>query len=310
MIKYSILIITHNQKEILARTLRSLASQIKNPKIFEIVIADDCSTDGTEEFVKKQSLRIFLKYIKSDKNVGRSIIRNMGFEKTSGEQVLFLDGDMEPAGDMIDAYLSSWESYPEAVILGNWKMPKGFEYDRSMEYILSRGRFRLKSGGPIRGSHFNSGNFSIRRETFEKLAGFDLAFEGWKGEDTDFGIRLENDRIPILFNPKAVAYHHHSKSLEDMISEYERFGRTSYRVLVKKHRPSRIFKNGWLLGLPDPGAGAAKQTIAKITSPFRSDAAISLLKGMASIFGGGYPFNFLYGWLFYSCMSQSFNKSR
>ena len=101
MIKYSILIITYNQKEILIKSLRSLASQIKNPKIFEIVIADDCSTDGTEDFVKRQRLPIFLKYIRSDKNVGRSIIRNMGFEKTSGEQVLFLDGDMEPAPGMI-----------------------------------------------------------------------------------------------------------------------------------------------------------------------------------------------------------------
>jgi glycosyltransferase involved in cell wall biosynthesis len=59
MIKYSILIITYNQKDILARALRSLAAQIKNPKIFEIVIADDCSTDGTGEYVKKQRLPIF-----------------------------------------------------------------------------------------------------------------------------------------------------------------------------------------------------------------------------------------------------------
>lgn len=310
MIKYSILIIVYNQREILGRTLRSLASQIKNPKIFEIVIADDCSTDGTGEFIKKQSLRIFLKYIRSDKNVGRSIIRNMGFEKTSGEQVLFLDGDMEPAPNMIDAYLSSWETYPEAVIVGNWKMPQGFQYDRAMQYIMSRGRFKLKSGGPMPGSHFNSGNFSIRREIFEKLSGFDLAFEGWKGEDTDFGIRLQNDRIPIFFNPAALAYHYHSKSLEEMVVEYARFGSTSYRVLIRKHRPSRIFKYGWLLGLPDPLAGKVKQTIARIVSPVRSDAAISFLKGVASMFGGKFPINFLYGWLFYSCMVQSYKKSK
>jgi GT2 family glycosyltransferase len=310
MIKYSILIITHNQKEILARTLRSLASQIKNPQIFEIVIADDCSADGTGDFVKRQRLRIFLKYIRSEKNVGRSIIRNMGFEKTSGEQVLFLDGDMEPAADMLDTYLSSWESYSEAVIVGNWRMPRGFQYDRSMEYILSRGRFRLKSGGPIPGSHFNSGNFSIRRETFEKLSGFDLAFEGWKGEDTDFGIRLEEKSIPIMYNPNAAAYHYHSKSLAEMISEYERFGRSSYKVLIKKHKPSRIFKNGWLLGLPDPGAGSAKKAIAGLLSPFRSDTAIALLKGVASIFGERFPFDFCYGWLLYSCMVQSFKKSK
>jgi GT2 family glycosyltransferase len=310
MIKYSILIITYNQKDILARALRSLAAQIKNPKIFEIVIADDCSTDGTGEYVKKQRLPIFLKYIKSDKNVGCSIIRNMGFEKTSGEQVLFLDGDMEPAPDMMEAYVSSWESYPESVILGSWQRPYDFKYDRAMKFVMSRGRFRIKSGSPIPGHYFNSGNFSIRRKDFKRLSGFDLDFEGWKGEDTDFGLRLENESIPIRYNPRAIAYHYHSKNLKEMISEYERFGRSSYKVLVKKHRASRIFKRGWLLGLPDPDAGAGKKFTGLLFAPLKSRAVISLLKALAYIQGGKFYFDFFYGWLLYSCMAQSYLKSK
>ncbi len=309
MIKYSIMIITYNQKEILARSLRSLAAQIKNPKIFEIVIADDCSSDGTEDFVKRQRLPIFLKYIRSEKNVGRSIIRNMGFEKTSGQQVLFLDGDMEPGPGMMDAYLSSWEKYPDAVIAGSWKMPPGFKYDRVMNFIMSRGHFRKKMKGEIPGSWFTSGNFSIRKEMFDRLSGFDLDFEGWKGEDTDFGLRLKKESVPIIYNPEAISYHYHSKTLDEMISEYERFGRTSYRVLLKKHKASTIFKKGWLLGLPDPDAGVFKKMIGGILSPFRSRAAIALLKFLAKMQGGKFPFNFLYSLLLYSCMVQSFKNS-
>lgn len=310
MIKYSIMIITYNQKEILARALRSLATQIKNPKLFEIVIADDCSTDGTEDFVKRQRLPIFLKYIRSEKNVGRSIIRNLGFEKTSGQRVLFLDGDMEPASGMMDAYLSSWEKYPDAVIAGSWKMPPDFKHDRVMKFIMSRGHFRRKMEEQIPGNWFTSGNFSIRKELFDRLSGFDLDFEGWKGEDTDFGLRLEKESVPILYNPEAMSYHYHSKTLDEMISEYERFGRTSYRVLLKKHKASAIFKRGWLLGLPDPDAGVFKKMIGGMLSPFRSRAAIALLKSLAKIQGGGFTFNFLYGWLLYSCMVQSFKSSK
>ena len=310
MIKYSILIITYNQKDILSRTLRSLAAQIKNPKVFEIVIADDCSTDGTGDFVKRQRLPIFLKYIRSEKNVGRSIIRNMGFEKTSGGQVLFLDGDMEPAAGMMDAYMSSWERYPDSVIVGSWKRPPDFNYDRVMNFIMSRGRFRITKGRKIPGNWFNSGNFSIRKNIFARLSGFDLDFEGWKGEDTDLGIRLEKESIPIRDNPEAVSYHYHSKTLEEMISEYERFGRTSYRVLLKKHGASKIFKNGWLLGLPDPDAGIFKKTIAWTISPFRSKFAIAILKSLAKTQGGKFHFDFCYGWLLYSCMVQSFIKTK
>ncbi|UCC80326.1 MAG: glycosyltransferase [Candidatus Zixiibacteriota bacterium] len=309
MIKYSILIITYNQKEILSRALRRLAAQIKNPKIFEIVIADDCSSDGTDDFVKRQRLPIFLKYIRSEKNVGRSIIRNMGFEKTSGHQVLFLDGDMEPAPGMMDAYLSLWEKHPDAVIVGSWKKPPDFIYDRVMKFIMSRGRFCRKSEGEIPGSWFNGGNFSIRKEVFDRLSGFDLDFEGWKGEDTDFGLRLEKESIPILYNPEAISYHYHSKTLKEMISEYERFGRTSYRVLLKKHKASTVFKRGWLLGLPDPDAGIFKKMIGGMLSPLRSRAAIALLKLLAKMQGGKFQLKFFYGWLLYSCMVQSFKNS-
>jgi glycosyltransferase involved in cell wall biosynthesis len=310
MIKYSILIITYNQKEILGRALRSLASQIKNPKIFEIVIADDSSTDGTGEFVRKQKLPIFLKYIRSKSNVGRSIIRNLGFEKTSGEQVLFLDGDMEPAPDMMDAYVSMWETHPDSVVAGSWDQPPDYKFDKAMKFVMSRGRFRMKANSNLPGHYFNSGNFSIRREDFIKLGGFDLDFEGWKGEDTDFGLRLEDESIPIRNNPRAVAYHYHSKGLREMISEYERFGRTSYKVLLKKHKASRIFNKGWILGLPDPDAGAGKKIVGWLLSPFRSGAAILLLKAIARIQGGKFHFNFCYGWLLYSCMVKSFNKSK
>ena len=40
MISYSILIVTYNQKEILGKILNGLTRQIKNPKLFEIVVAD------------------------------------------------------------------------------------------------------------------------------------------------------------------------------------------------------------------------------------------------------------------------------
>lgn len=309
MIKYSILIITYNQKEILIKSLRSLASQIKNPKIFEIVIADDCSTDGTEDLVKRQRLPIFLKYIRSDKNVGRSIIRNMGFDKTSGEQVLFLDGDMEPDPGMIDAYISRWESHPDAVVVGTWMQPPGFKYDRVMKFVMSRGRFRITGGSAIPGAWFNSGNFSIRKEIFAKLSGFDLDFEGWKGEDTDFGLRLEKESIPVIYDPEAMSYHYHTKTLAEMISEYERFGRSSYRILLRKHGSSSILKGGWMLGLPDPEAGVIKKTAGWLATPLRSRVVISILKAISKIQGGKFYFNFLYAWLLYSCMYQSYRKS-
>lgn len=310
MISYSILIVTYNQKETLGKILYSLKRQIKNPKMFEIVIADDCSDDGTEIFVKKLRLPIFLKYTRAANNVGRSIIRNMGFQKTAGRKVIFLDGDMVPGPDFIESFLGSWDRHPGAVILGSWRNPPEWGSDRLYRYLSSRGRLAEESETQVPGKYFTSGNFSIDREIFERLSGFDLAFEGWKGEDTDFGFRLERESTPIWYNPNAVCYHFHRKSLDEMLGEFERYGRSSYRVLLDKHPDKLIFKKGWILGLPDPKAGLMKKAISIALSPLRSDRAISTLKTLEHFAGGLLFFNICYDWLFYSRLARGYREGR
>ncbi len=308
MISYSILVVTYNQKETLGKILNGLARQIKNPKMFEIVVADDCSDDGTEGFVKKLRLPIFLKYKRAANNVGRSVIRNMGFQKTAGKKVIFLDGDMVPGPNFIDSFLASWDKHPTAVILGSWRNPPEWENDRLYKYLSSRGRLTSKSETQIPGKYFTGGNFSIDRGIFEKLSGFDLSFEGWKGEDTDFGLRLENESIPIWYNPDAICYHYHKKSLEEMLGEYERYGRTSYRVLLEKHPDMLIFEKGWMLGLPDPKAGMLKRAVSKVLAPLRTDSAISMLKALEGFAGGALFLNIFYDWLFYSRLARGYRE--
>lgn len=309
MISYSILIVTHNQKDALRRILDSLARSIKNPKLFEVVIADDCSEDGTEEFVKRTRFPIFMKYVRSPENVGRSIIRNSGFEKTAGEKVIFLDGDMVPGPEFISSMMSSWDEFPDAVVLGSWRYPprwKGRGLDR---YLASRGRLAAKTRGQIPGKYFNSGCFSLNRELFRRMSGFDPAFEGWKGEDTDFGLRLEKEQIPIIYNPDAVCFHYHRKSPDEMLAEFERFGRTSYRVLLSKHHDRTLFDKGWMLGLPDSRPGIVKKAISKILWPLRSETAIAVLRAIEKKAGGMFFYGILYDWLFYSSLARGYRKS-
>ncbi len=309
MISYSILIVTHNQKVTLRKILDSLARSIKDTKLFEVVIADDCSTDGTEEFVKRMRFPIFMKYVRSPKNVGRSIIRNNGFEKTAGRKVIFLDGDMVPAPEFIDCMISSWNEFPDAVTLGSWKYPAQRKTGGLERYLTSRGRLALKTKGRIPGKYFNSGCFSIDRELFRRMSGFDPAFEGWKGEDTDLGLRLEKENIPIIYDPDAVCFHHHTKTLDEMLAEFERFGRSSYRVLLDKHPDRTVFDRGWMLGLPDPGAGKIRKIISRIISPLRSGAAISILRAVEKSVGRLYFPDLCYDWLFYSCLARGYRES-
>jgi len=305
MIGFSIVILTYNQRSTLSRLLAGLKEQIKNPKMFEVVITDDGSTDGTSEFVKGMRFPIFMKYLRAENNVGRSESRNRGFAKSAGKYVLFLDSDMAPAPGLIETYLRTWEKYPDDVIVGAIKNPPERKIDNLHKYLFSRGGLANKNEALLPGRYFVSGNFSIRKDIFEKLSGFDTTFQGWGGEDTDFGLRLEQEGIRIRYSPHAVCYHYHSKTVEETLEEFERYGRTGYRQLIEKHPEAVIFPAGWVFGLPDSRPGMAKKIVAALLSPLKSDIGISLLKFLTA---GGAISNSYFDWLFYNRLARGFRK--
>ncbi len=308
MISYSIVISAYNQVETLKMALESLRRQIKNPKAFEIVIADDASSDGTADFVRKLRYPIFLKYSRSETNQGRAKNRNRGFEKAAGEWLIFIDGDMVPGPDFIESYLSAWEAFPNGVSLGSYEHPAEWKSSRWHRYLESRGRLGMAPGARVPGKYFTSGNFSIKKTTLECLGGFDTSFEGWGGEDTDFGLRLEAKNIPLNFIPKAFCLHYHKKGLPEVINEYERFGQSGYPLLIKKHPGQIIFEKGWLLGLPDSTTGPARTGVSLLLWPLRSGPVLGLLRRLAGVKDAALFNDFLFDWLFYGHLAKGYRR--
>jgi glycosyltransferase involved in cell wall biosynthesis len=234
MIENSIIIPVRNQKESLFLCLASLKKQIKKPRVFEIVICDDGSTDGTGEAVKKLKYPIFFKYFKNDPPLGRAANRNRGFEKSSGSKLVFLDGDMVPDEKYVDSMLGGADN--ETVRLGVPKPPPDMKQTGLEKYLYSRGRYSSNFRDTILpGRYFTSNSFYISRENFAKSGGFDTNFKGWGGEDIDFGLRLDALGIPIKNIPQAVTYHHHKRTLNSLVADFYDFGRDSFAYLIQKH---------------------------------------------------------------------------
>lgn len=83
----SVIIPTYNRMDFLKSALASVESQTY--KNFEIIIADDGSTDGTKDYLKT----VHHQYI-GLKHTGKpGYVRNMGFLSSRGEYIAFLDSD-------------------------------------------------------------------------------------------------------------------------------------------------------------------------------------------------------------------------
>lgn len=92
MAKVSVIIAAYNVEEYIAETLDSAVSQTL--KDIEIVVVDDCSTDGTSGIISeyaKTDERI--KVVRHEENGGLVRVRQTGLKSSTGEYVIFLDGD-------------------------------------------------------------------------------------------------------------------------------------------------------------------------------------------------------------------------
>lgn len=88
----SVIIPVYNNERFFDRCIQSVIGQ--SYKNIEIIIINDCSTDGVEKIIKNyKNIDNRIKYYKNDKNMGVGYTRNIGISYAEGEYIYFLDSD-------------------------------------------------------------------------------------------------------------------------------------------------------------------------------------------------------------------------
>lgn len=83
---------THNRPEMAKRAIRSVLSQTHSP--LEIIVVEDGSNSGIEEWLKKEGIRN-VRYVLHEDNKGLAAARNTGLHIARGKYVAYLDDDDE-----------------------------------------------------------------------------------------------------------------------------------------------------------------------------------------------------------------------
>lgn len=116
MAKVSVLVITYNQAHLVRETVASCLAQDYDD--FEVVVADDGSTDGTADVLREleranpERIRLVLNPV----NRGITANCNSGLERCSGEYLALMGGDDLLLPTKLSRQVAAFEEEPELVL--------------------------------------------------------------------------------------------------------------------------------------------------------------------------------------------------
>lgn len=196
----SVVIPTYNRSQSVQKAIRSVLDQTY--PIHEVIIADDCSQDNTEEVVNKiQDTRI--RYYRLPENRGAGGARNFGVEKAESDVIAFHDSDDEWVENKIEKQLEYWRSHPECGLIYSAyeiKLPSGDcytippkgEWGNLSGDIYSRILLQNTIGAPT---------VLMNKRVFQEVGGFDESMRSL--EDWDFALKVAK-KYPIGFVPEVL----------------------------------------------------------------------------------------------------------
>lgn len=277
----SVIIPNYNGQRFLAPLLDALQRQTFTD--FEIILADDASTDHSVAFVETNYAQVRLL-------VNR---RNLGFVKTCNAAVaaarapvvVLLNNDTEPEPTWLAELAQTICANPQAAIVAS----KMLLFDQRNQLHTAgdlmgadgiprnRGVWEKDQGQYDQNSEIFSGSgggSAYRKDVWQMLGGFDEDFWMYL-EDVDYGFRAQLSGWQTVFAPQARVYHHLSATGGGVLASYY-VGRNTIWNIAKNMPDGLLWRN-----LPRIIAAQGQVTLDALRN-IRGAAARARLRGQVA----------------------------
>ena len=179
-IRASVILPTYNRLPVLKNCLKAFSNQ--TTKNFEIILIDDCSSDGTKRYIESGCFKN-LEYIRLEKHSGPYYARNLGIKKAHGDIIIFVDSDVVVFPDFVADHIKIHEKNEDVVVQGMVRHVKTVkEVNLNSFYIPNALCLRT----------FITQNASVRRKYLISVGGFESFGSEMGYKDIDVGFKLRD----------------------------------------------------------------------------------------------------------------------
>ena len=215
-LRISVVIPGYNRWQTLEMALDRLATQTISPESFEVVVVDDGSTDNLATMVQSrmESSPYLLRYLWHE-NTGPGYTQNRGVREANADLVMIMPGDILATECMLEEHIKDHQANPSENIAILGRVTQSLELPQTVfqsnwnpfRYDQIEGKRELDS------TQFFGCNISLKKK-FLLENGLFIERKGAAHEDIEIGYRLGEKGLRILYNDKALAFHHHHETLE------------------------------------------------------------------------------------------------
>ena len=248
----SVALCTRNRPEDLRMCLRALRAL--QPAPLEILVIDNAPSDDRSQEVASEVPRV--RYVREPRP-GLSWARNRAIVECVGDVIAFVDDDVTVDKRWVGRFQRTFAENPAVGVVTGLVCPGELETEAQVQFE-GHGGFGRGYGpkwfhppvGP-RGLHWKyaatgmlgtGASMAFRRTVFEQVGlfapelGAGTRTEG--GEDLEMLYRVIKHGIPIVYEPRAFAWHRHRREVEALVRQMHGWG---IGCLAFVHHAKRLF---------------------------------------------------------------------
>jgi len=196
---------------------------------WEVIVADNGSSDGTRDVVARYSGRLpGLRLIDASARRGAAHARNVAARAATGEAIAFCDADDEVGNGWLTAIGNALARHD--FVASRMDLDKLNPPWLAVTLNNVQGKEIRRAYYPPFLSHAGSSGMGVKKALHDRVEGFDETLR--EREDTDYCFRIQLQGVELRFVPEATIHIRYRQSAEALFQQARRWAR--YQVLLYK----------------------------------------------------------------------------